>query len=109
VTQATANGFTVEGVLRKLGRPSTSSTTTTTAPASTSIDVTTSSTTTYSQTSHTDSSSLAVGKCVTARGSADQTGAITATSISIRTPGANGCAFGRFGGGFRGAGGTANG
>jgi hypothetical protein len=43
---------------------------------------------------------LAVGKCVQALGSADTTGAITATSISISTPGANGCSsgFGRRGG-----------
>jgi hypothetical protein len=66
--------------------------------------VTTSTSTTYSQTSGTSSSSLATGKCVTARGPASQTGAITATAISIRTPGPNGCTagFGRFGGGSGG-------
>lgn len=112
VTQASASGFTIQGTLRKLGRPSTSaSSTTTTVPTPNSIDVTTSSTTTYSQASSTDSSSLAVGRCVTARGSANQTGAISATSISIRSPGANGCTsgFGQFGAGRSTAAGSVNG
>lgn len=49
---------------------------------------------------------LAVGKCVTAQGSTDSTGAVTATRVGISTAGANGCSsgFGRFGG--NGQGGT---
>jgi hypothetical protein len=38
-----------------------------------------------------------VGKCARAGGSADTTGAITAQSITVSTPGPNGCT-----GGFRG-------
>jgi len=74
--------------------------------------VTTSSSTNYSQTASTDSSSLVVGLCVTAQGSADQQGTITATSISIRNPDSSGsCSFGfRPGNGSSasGASGTAN-
>jgi hypothetical protein len=46
-----------------------------------------------------------VGLCVTAIGPADSTGAVTATSISIR-PATNGSCFGGFGGrgGFGGPG-----
>jgi hypothetical protein len=47
--------------------------------------------------------------CATARGSADQTGAITATSISIRSPGANGCSTGFGGFGSGGSGSTGSG
>jgi hypothetical protein len=45
---------------------------------------------------------------VTARGPAGQTGAITATSISLRSPGPNGCStgFGGFGGGSGGGSGS---
>jgi hypothetical protein len=43
---------------------------------------------------------LAVGKCATAIGTADSTGAVTARSITISTAGANGCTTGF--GGFRG-------
>jgi hypothetical protein len=48
-----------------------------------------------------------VGKCATAIGSASTTGAITARSISLSTPGATGCTtgFGGFRGGAGGAGG----
>jgi hypothetical protein len=52
-----------------------------------------------------------VGKCATAVGTADSTGAVTARSITLSTAGANGCTtgFGRFGGGAGGAGGGAPG
>jgi hypothetical protein len=48
-----------------------------------------------------------VGKCATAVGQADSTGAVTARSITLSTPGANGCTSGF--GGFRGAGGAPGG
>jgi hypothetical protein len=55
-------------------------------------------------------SNLSVGVCATALGPAGQTGAITATTISLRPAGPSGCTttFGGFGGfgGLRGAGGT---
>jgi len=109
VTQLSSGGFTLDGVLRSAGglRPRTSSsakTTTTTTPPARAVTITTSSTTAYSQTATATASALAAGKCVTARGPADQTGAITATSISIRSPGPNGCStFGGFGAGAGGA------
>ena len=59
------------------------------------VDV--SGTTTYTQTLAAAAIDLAVGKCVQAIGPADTTGAVTATSISITSPGPNGCT-----GGFRG-------
>jgi hypothetical protein len=69
------------------------------------VDVTGS--TTYSQTVAAAATDLAVGKCVQAVGSSNDTGAVTATSISISTPGANGCSTGfgrRSSGGGAGAG-----
>ncbi len=69
--------------------------------------VTTDSSTAYSQTVPASSAALKVGECVTAVGPADNTGAVTATSIGIRQPGPEGC-----NGGFRrqnDAGGSANG
>jgi hypothetical protein len=70
------------------------------------VDVTGS--TTFTQTVTAAATDLAVGKCVQALGSADTTGAITATSISISTPGATGCTsgFGRRGGAGAGTGTT---
>jgi len=134
VTQISSGSFTVEGVMRSGGATSTKSTSkpkskskgksksksksknksaasTPAKPATSSteaIDVTTGSSTTYSQTSTTSSSSLAIGQCVTARGPASDTGAIAATSISVRSPGASGCTagfggFGGFGGGAPGS------
>ncbi|MBV8540423.1 MAG: hypothetical protein JO063_00975 [Pseudonocardiales bacterium] len=62
--------------------------------------VTTTATTTFSKTVATDHAALAVGECVTAFGPSDDTGAVTASSISIRQPGPRGCQ-----GGFGGPGG----
>jgi len=61
-------------------------------------------TTTFEQVISAQATDLAVGLCVRAVGPADSTGAVTATSIGISTPGPNGCAAGfagrgRFGGG----------
>ncbi len=74
-----------------------------------SVVVTLTSSTTYTQRQSASSSDLAVGKCAEARGSASTTGAISADSITISTPGANGCTagFGAFRGG--GAGGAGSG
>jgi len=63
--------------------------------------VTTTQATTFSKTVATDHSALAVGQCVTAAGPSDDTGTVTASSISIRQPGPQGCQ-----GGFGGPGGT---
>lgn len=59
--------------------------------------VTTTRTTTFSKTVASDHSALAVGECVTAVGPSDNTGAVAASSISIRQPGPRGCQGG-FGG-----------
>ncbi|MGB8256716.1 MAG: DUF5666 domain-containing protein, partial [Pseudonocardiaceae bacterium] len=53
--------------------------------------VTTTQATTFSKTVATDHSALAVGQCVTAAGPSDDTGTVTASSISIRQPGPQGC------------------
>jgi hypothetical protein len=64
--------------------------------------VTVSSATTYTKTVSAAASDLKVGKCVTALGSADSNGAITATSISLRPADATGsCTTAMFGGGRR--------
>lgn len=109
VTTESSAGFTVEGVLRhESGTRPTSTTSTSSRPRTTTtlptalIEVTTTSSTTYLQISSTNPSGLTVGKCVTARGPASQTGAITATAISIQSPGANGCGAGIGGFGLRG-------
>jgi hypothetical protein len=72
-----------------------------------SVVVTLTSTTVFTERQSAAATDLAVGKCATAVGTADSTGAVTARSITISTPGANGCTtgFGRFGGGPGGAGG----
>jgi hypothetical protein len=70
--------------------------------------VTFASSTTFSETMSATSAALAVGQCVTALGPAGDTGAITATTITVRPAPATGCvpftgggAFGgRFGGSF---------
>jgi hypothetical protein len=68
---------------------------------SSSVVVTLSSVTAFSERQSAAAADLAVGKCASSFGSADSTGAVTATSITISTPGASGCTtgFGGFGGG----------
>jgi len=76
--------------------------------ATTSRTVTASSTATFTEVNSVTSTALAVGQCVVARGPADSTGAITATSISLSTATANGCTTGFGGrrpGGYGGGGG----
>jgi uncharacterized protein DUF5666 len=53
--------------------------------------VTFTTTTTFNETMSSSSTALAVGQCVTALGPASDTGAITATSISVRPAGPSGC------------------
>ena len=69
-----------------------------------SVPVTLTASTTYTTPASASASDLAVGKCARAIGTADSTGAIAATSITISTPGANGCTSG-FGAGRAGQGG----
>jgi hypothetical protein len=74
--------------------------TTTTAP-STSITIALNSTTTFTEIESAGASNLAVGDCVTANGSTDSTGAVTATSVRISSTGGQTCTAGF--GGFRGS------
>ena len=67
--------------------------------ATSSVVVTLTGTTTFTESTTATATDLAVGKCARATGSASSTGAITARSIVISTPGANGCYSGF---GFRG-------
>ncbi|HEX3780365.1 MAG TPA: DUF5666 domain-containing protein [Pseudonocardiaceae bacterium] len=97
VTAVTSTGFTVHSVARG-SNPATDTT------------VTVTSSTTYSKVESADSSALAVGDCIAAVGATDDTGAVTAKTISISKPGPNGCStgFGSGRGGF-GGGGTGGG
>lgn len=68
------------------------------------VVVTLTSSTTFTDRQSALTSDLAVGKCASSFGSVDTTGAVTATSITISTPGTGGCTSGF--GGFRGAAGA---
>lgn len=77
--------------------------------ATSNVVVTLASATTFTQRTSASATDLAVGKCAMAIGSASSTGAVTARSITISSPGANGCTqgfagFGRANGGAPGAG-----
>jgi hypothetical protein len=69
------------------------------------VKVTTSSSTTYKESQGAASSALAVGDCVTAAGSNDSTGAVTASSVQITSTGSSSCTsgFGGVGGGGSGS------
>ncbi|WP_431875099.1 hypothetical protein [Amycolatopsis sacchari] len=84
VTAVSGTGFTVEQDNRQTG-------------ATTSVQVTVDAGTTYTKSEAANSSALKVGECVAATGKADETGAVTAQTISISQAGPNGCTTG-FGG-----------
>ncbi|HEX8973507.1 DUF5666 domain-containing protein [Oryzihumus sp.] len=70
-----------------------SSATATAAPRT--VTVTVDPTTTWVRTTRSTAASVKVGRCVTALGKADDTGAVTATAVAVR-PAVNGsCSFGR--------------
>ncbi len=92
VTAVSATGFTVHSVARGQN------------PA-TDTAVTVTSSTTYNKLESATSSALAVGDCIAAVGSTDDTGAVTAKTIGISKPGPNGCSTG-FGRGGNGRGGS---
>ena len=89
VTAVTDTGFTVSSQLPAAGGAEATATT---------VTVTTSADTTYSATAAAKASDVTVGACVTSRGDADDTGAITATSIAVTQPVDGTCSLG-FGGG----------
>jgi hypothetical protein len=88
VTAVSGSGFTVASSL-----PGTDGSSTT------KVAVTTSDVTTYTTTTTGSASDIKVGVCLTSRGKADDTGAITATTIAISQPVDSECGFGGFGGG----------
>jgi uncharacterized membrane protein len=96
VTAVSATGFTVHSAARGQN------------PA-TDTAVTVTSSTTYSKVESATSSALAVGDCIAAVGSTDDTGAVTAKTIGISKPGPNGCATGLGRGFGRGGNGGGNG
>ncbi len=98
VTAVNGSGFTVSETRRASGASSASA-----SAAPTLVTVTTSPTTTYEQTSASTKAALVVGQCATAIGAMDDTGAVTARSISVRPPTNGTCSngFGGAGGRFR--------
>ena len=103
VTSVSGSTVLVSGVLRSGAR----ATGTPTAPTASTITVTLPASATVTQTVAATSAAAVVGKCATAIGPANSTGAITAKSITISTPGPTGCSAGF--GGFGGRGGAAGG
>jgi len=63
------------------------------------VEISTSSSTTYTKIESASHAAVVVGRCVTVTGSKSKSGTVTATSVSIRSAGPNGCV------GFEGRGG----
>ncbi|MCW2767738.1 MAG: hypothetical protein JWO11_3697 [Nocardioides sp.] len=98
VTAVSASGFTVDAI-----QPGAASSTAATAP----VTVTVAGATTFTKTVDAASADLSVGLCATATGSADNTGAVSATRIALSNPVAGACNSGmrgRMGGGLPAAG-----
>lgn len=89
VTQVHGGTFVLAST-RPAGRDSTA------APTTTDVTVTVTSTTTWTLEKKTTAAALRTGTCVTARGRADSSGTVAATSISIR-PASGGTCTGGFG------------
>jgi hypothetical protein len=107
VSSTAGSTILVKGVLRSGQRAAGS----TTPPATTTITVTLPASATVTATVPATSAAAVVGRCAIAIGTANSVGAINAKSITISTPGPNGCNVGGFGGrsngtGTGGAGGT---
>ncbi|HVA02877.1 MAG TPA: hypothetical protein VMU64_03940 [Acidimicrobiales bacterium] len=108
VTTASNSVVTVNGIGRIVGSSGTSSVGTDSAPAK--VEIATTSSTTFTKVESATSTAVVVGRCVTVLGSKAPSGTLTATSVSIRAAGANGCGgFGGRGGGGFGGGGTSGG
>ncbi|QAY69794.1 hypothetical protein [Xylanimonas protaetiae] len=100
VTAVSATGFTVEQTaFAGPGGQDASA-----QPATTTRDVTVAADTTYTTTQTADTSAIAVGQCLTAVGTEDGSGTITADTIALSAKGEDGCTS-RFGGGRSGQGG----
>lgn len=100
IVKLDGSSFVVQSQRRAFGASGSPSSTS--SPTTTDITVTTSSSTKYSKIVTVNSSALAVGKCVTAVGKTDDTGAVAATSIAIEAKVNGSCStgFGRRAGGF---------
>ena len=101
VTALAAHGFTVQAVV-----PSGSGG----SPTTRSVSVTTTAATTYTTTRKTTASAVKVGRCLSAQGSTDSIGGVTATRVQLTQPVDGQCGFRIFRGGpggpGTGAGGT---
>lgn len=109
VTAVTPTSITLSGRLRSFtrgvqGSPSATGASPTPEP----VTVTVAAATRYTATAAVTSKSLAVGQCVTALGTTDDIGTVTARSITIRPAGPQGCSTG-FGGRRAPASGSASG
>ncbi|WP_261566409.1 DUF5666 domain-containing protein [Frankia gtarii] len=106
VTKMAGTTITVQGPQRPGAGASASAAPAATASPGTTVTstVTLGSSTTVEKTSSATSAALAVGECLTATGKADDTGAVSATSISVRPAGKQGCTGGFGGRGFGGQG-----
>ncbi|MGC8463463.1 MAG: DUF5666 domain-containing protein [Acidimicrobiales bacterium] len=92
--------FAVGRVAATTGTSFTVTETNPTTSAQSTVTVDTTSSTTFSETEQAAPNDLAVGKCVRALGPASSTGAVAARSVTISSPGPNGCAAGFRAGGF---------
>lgn len=72
--------------------------------ATTTRTVTVTDATTYTTTVAADASAIVVGQCATARGESDDSGKVTATSVTVSAPTDGECSTGMLGRGFPGAG-----
>ncbi|WP_161982965.1 DUF5666 domain-containing protein [Candidatus Frankia alpina] len=106
VTKVAGTTITVQGPQRPgVGASASAAPAATAAPGATvTSTVTLGSSTTVEKTSSATSAALTVGECLTAVGKADDTGAVAATSISVRPAAKEGCAGGFGGRGFGGQG-----
>ena len=107
VTKVTAEGLAVSGISSAAFAKAAKKTTKPTKPAAvktTTTKVRLTSSTTYTESQAATSTNLAVGDCVTAAGSSDSTGAVTASTVRITSTGGKSCTSG-FGGFGRGPGG----
>ncbi|MGN6332938.1 MAG: hypothetical protein ACTHOD_15020 [Motilibacteraceae bacterium] len=98
VTAVSADGFSLQETRRG---PGDGTGTTATAPTTSTVQVTTTPSTSWTQTVAATSSAAKVGVCAAAIGPADDTGAVTARSITISQPVDGSCTQGGFGGAGR--------
>jgi hypothetical protein len=98
VTAVGSNSLTISGFssasISKNAKKSTKSSKKPSTSKTTTVKVTTNSTTTYAEDQTAAAANLAVGDCVTAAGSSDSTGAVSATNVRITSTGGQTCTTG---------------